>query len=308
MYKNKCLKICFFFVIALLLQSEPIAAQQLPLFNQNRENLNPAYVPSNFLNYGLRTSAMLRYRNQWTGLEGAPKTIIGTFSHWEDKLNLLYGGSIVHDETGPISLTGIYGKAGYGLRLSSDLLLTVGLKGGLVQYRVKGEELDFLESGDIAEETTVKLFPDFSLGAMLYFKEQYYVGFSVPQIFGLDLEFKDKVGTYNIQRVQHYYGIVGAYYDFGYKDLSRLDFSSEVRYVQNIPFYINANAAYEYRELLWVSGGFSNTREMTVGAGVIKDLGEGFLKIGYNFSYFFQEYGPFYNAVHELGVSYSWGE
>jgi len=289
----------------LLFQSNAVSAQQIPLLNQNAENLNPAFLSPDLYKYDLPTTATLRYRNQWTGIKGAPQTILGTFSHFNEDYNLLVGGNLIHDETGPTGFTGLYGKAGYALTMSKDWQLTFGIKGGLVQYRVRGDELTFLEPGDVASENSMKLFPDFSVGAMLYYDKHYYIGFSVPQVFGLDLNFEDEVKDYKIQRVQHYYGTIGARFDLD--DESWLEVSSQAAYTPNVPFYINGRLEYEFRHLFWIAANASSAKEAGIGVGTILDVGmnSNVLKFGYTFSNYFQEYGSHFGTVHEIGISLS---
>lgn len=298
--KNICIAFLTFFIF----QNE-ITAQQLPLINQNRQTLNPSFIHSDYFKYELPSNLSLRFRSQWTKHEDMPVTVIGDFSHWNEDYSVLFGGEIINDQTGPTSFTGLFGKAAYGIGLGDEMLLTIGLKGGILQYRVKGSDLIFFEEDDIANSNVTKLFPDFSLGTTLYFKEKFYLGFSVPQTFGLNLQFRTDDNDFNIQRVRHYYGIAGA--RFSLENESWIEVSSEVRYVQNIPLYVNAKFLYDYQEMFWLGAGLSNTKEFSVDVGIILNLGfdSQILRCGYSFTNFFQEFGPHFGNTHELGFSYS---
>ncbi len=305
MEKMKFLMLKCFLIFVVLLQNEVSYAQQLPLLNQNRENVNPAHVSSDYFKYNLTSTVNLRYRYQWTRLDDAPRTIMGNFGQYLEDYNFNFGGNIIKDQTGPTGFTGVYGRAGYMLDINDDLSLSFGMKAGVVQYNVKGDELNFLEAGDVANTNINTIYPDFSLGMMLYYKEHYYLGFSVPQIFDLNLEFKDAVNDYDLQRVRHYYGIVGGRFELS--EDSYIELSSEARYVENVPFYINGRAEYEYKRLFYIAGGGSNANELNLGLGVIGNIGNGnALKVGYTFTNFFQVYGPNFGTVHELNASYSW--
>jgi len=150
------------------------------------------------------------------------------------------------------------------------------------------------------------LFPDFGVGAMLYYDNRYYVGVSVPQTFGLALDYREDDNDFSIQRVQHYYGTLGA--NIQMRDDSWLVLSSEMRYVENAPFYFNGRLKYEYRNLFWVSGSMASSKEMTANVGVIIESGStsNLLKLGYSFSSFLENYGPTYGTSHEIGIVYSW--
>ena len=295
---------CFLIIAVFFLQSEVSYGQQLPLLNQSRESANPANLSSNYFKYNTPTTINLRYRYQWTRLEDAPQTLMGSFTHFAEDFNFIYGANIIKDQTGPTGFTGVYGRAGYLLELSDDLALSIGIQGGIVNYTVRGDELNFLEEGDVANTEISTIYPDFSLGTMLYYKDNYYLGFSVPQILGLNLEFKDDVNDYNIERVRHYYGIIGGRFEID--DESYLEISSEARYVEDVPFYINGRVEYEYERLFFISAGGSSSREINLGLGVIGDIGAGnVLRVGYTFSNFFQSYGPNFGTVHEINASFS---
>lgn len=277
-------------------------AQQLPLFNQHRTSLNPAYITSGFFKYNMPTTVAVKYRHQWTKVEGAPRTVLANFYHLNEEKRFSFGGDFISDETGPTGFTGIYGRASYTIKLSRDLLLSFGLRGGATQYRVQGDNLQFLVEGDLANNNASKIYPDFSLGTMLYWQENYFVGFSIPQIFALDLTFKDDINRYNMQRVRHYYGIAGARFDLG--NDSWFESSVEARYVRTVPFYVSAKAEYEFRQIFWINAVGSSSKEFGIGFGAIANIGtnSNLVKFGYNFSNFFQAYGPDFGTVHELSV------
>lgn len=290
-----------------LLSQNNLTAQQLPLMStQSAQNFNPSIINADYFKNYAPTDISLRYRYQWTDLKDAPQSLIAHFSHWNEDYSLLFGGSLISDQTGPTGFTGLYGKIGYGINLSDDLLLSVALRGGAVQYRVKGNDLVFLEPDDVATEFDAKFFPDFSIGATLYFNEQYYVGISVPQVLGVDLTFNKNNNDFNIQRVQHYHGIVGTFFNF--YDESRLDLSSEVRYLQNIPLHFMGRIKYEYQQLFWVGLAVANSSEVSADIGLLLNVGreDRLLRIGYAFSNYFQRYGPAFGNAHELGFTMSW--
>lgn len=290
-----------------LLSQVNLDAQQLPLLStQSAENYNPSIINADYFKKFSPTSISMRYRYQWTGLKDAPKSLIGHFAHYNEDYSLLFGGSLISDQTGPTGFTGLYGKIGYGINISDDLLLSIALRGGMVQYRVKGNELTFLEAGDIASSVDSKLFPDFSLGATLYFDERYYIGISVPQLIGIDLKYTKEDNDFKIQRVQHYHGIAGTFFNF--EDESSLDLSSEVRYLENVPLHLMGRIKYEYQRLFWVGLGVANSREVSADIGVLLNAGknDNLIRLGYAFSNYFQKYGPAFGSTHEIGFTMSW--
>jgi hypothetical protein len=121
----------------------------------------------------------------------------------------------------------------------------------------------------------------------------------------LNLEFADENRDYNIQRVRHYYGVVGARFEL-YMD-SWLDISSEVQYLPGAPILFSGNLVYDFDETFWITTSYSTANQVRFGGGVFcGGSGGNMLSIGYVFSNFFQSYGPAYGSSHELRISYSW--
>jgi len=291
-------------IVASGLVSLSVNAQQLPLLNQSHENHNPSAIAGDYFKYELPTQASIRYRYQWVSLEDAPRTLSSSFSHYNDDYNLLLGGNLLSDQTGPTSFTGLYGKAAYGIQFGKDWLASVGLTAGLVQYRIKGEELNFLEPGELANGTINKLFPDVGIGATVYFDNKYYLGVSIPQVFGLDLDFRTAQNDINIERIQHYYATLGTFVKL--HSNSWLEPSLEVRYVENVPMLLTARLEYDYQEIFWVGLHGSTAKSFGTEIGVMWDAGYNLVRLGYSFTNFFQSYGSNFGTTHEIGVSVGW--
>ena len=283
-------------------------SQQLPIFSQYQEGdhfTNPALLSNGIVKYETNSAASLIFRNQWTGVKDAPRTALGRFEHWNEDANFLYGGSLIYDQTGPTSFIGLFGKAGYGINFSKDWMLSVALSGGLVQYRIKAGELNFLEAGDIAQNNATRLYPDVGVGAVLYYDKKYYVGVSMPQAIGLGTNFTNSENDFNIQRVRHYYATAGGLFPLR-EDWIELSFYS--RYVINAPLLIGANFRYDYKNIFWIGAGGSNTGALSMEGGLIFTLGDYGepLRVGYGITNYFSEFNLNFGLVHELKAVYSW--
>ncbi len=279
--------------------------QQLPIFNNPNTAasiVNPASINMNYFKYDNNISANLGYRYQWTEVEGSPRTITAGYEYLSEDLNFLTGGNIIHDQTGPISFTGIYGRGGYRINLSDDFSLTAGLSIGMVQYRLRGNELNFLESGDIASQDEMKLMPDFSGGAMLYGKN-FFVGISIPQSLGLNLEYSKGENNFNVSRVQHYYATGGGYIPV-FND-SWLEVFGWGKYVENVPFHLGVGVRYEYNENFYIGASYSTAKSLTAQTGFIFEVGSSQFNLGYAFTNYFESFGPQFGLGHEIQISYS---
>ena len=117
--KNLYILIALVFTIKTSAQTEP----QYTQYMYNMSLLNPAYSASKEY-----TSLGFIYRNQWAGLEGAPKTM-NLFGQTKFSNNLGLGGSIVSDQIGTENKTFIQADASYPLQIAADHFISLGLKG-----------------------------------------------------------------------------------------------------------------------------------------------------------------------------------
>ncbi|MEM8907643.1 MAG: PorP/SprF family type IX secretion system membrane protein [Bacteroidota bacterium] len=301
-----------------------IAAQQLPLFTQYNEQvglINPAAVSNDFLLYEHNISFGASVRQQWVGLESAPRTqnIRGEYIFADTEgLGLIAGGHLINDQTGPTGFTGVYGRVA-GI-LSGDPYesgISAGFSFGMVQYRVNISDIKFLELNDVlvAEDQT-RLYPDVGFGIYAYKRinqgflddSQIYGGISVPQLIGLDLEFKDENDEFFTKRVQHFYGLLGMikYLDDG----KFIQPNVWVKYTENVPVNIDFNIRYQLVPSFWLGTGASTAGNLHLETGVILGESVGYsnhFKIGYGFDYSFRTFGPAVGTTHELNLFYSFG-
>ncbi|MEL7123669.1 MAG: PorP/SprF family type IX secretion system membrane protein [Bacteroidota bacterium] len=300
-----------------------LQAQQLSLFTQYRENaaiINPAALESDFLAFGHNATIGVSYRAQWVGLSGAPttQTLRGSYLNTEwSGVTLMAGGHLINDQTGPTGFTGLYGRV--AAILTNDVQvggLILGLSAGFVQYRVNASEILLQDPNDVLGTVDqTQGYPD--IGAGLYFyqtiggprgEDYFYAGVSVPQVFGLDLAFQNDAGEYNIQRVQHIYGMLGMYKFFDNGGF--LEPSVWVKSVSGAPINADVNLRYQMPSALWIGAGgaTSGTAHLEGGLTIGEDAGfTNTLRIGYGFDYSFSSFGPAAGSTHEVNLSFSFG-
>lgn len=297
-------------------------AQHLPLFTQYRDQigvLNPGAFSHDYLVHENPMSFGLSFRRQWVGLESAPvtQTLRGEYFYESGgSFNLIYGGHVVNDQTGPTGFTGAYGRVG-GL-LSSDPYyggLSLGFSFGMVQYRVKTSELRLRDLNDLTGTTDQSmLFPDVGVG-LYYYKyiergflddSHIYAGVSIPQVFGLDLEFITENGSFGTRRIQHYYAVAGLYKYL--RNDTYLEPSVWFKYAPGAPVNVDLNLRYQMNGNFWLGAGGATAGTVHLETGFI--LGENYnlnntLKIGYGFDYSFNTFGPEVGSSHEINLTYS---
>ena len=180
-------------VLLVLVCLQPSAqAQQEPQFTHYMFNTlvyNPGYAGSRGY-----LSAVAIYRDQWFGkstdggYDGRPVT--QTFSlHSPINKKVGLGLNVVNDRIGARQTT--LANAVYAYRIGFGKgILSVGLQGGLMNWRADWDQLDFkdareLDSAFDGANPSLWL-PDFGAG-LFYYTDRFYAGFSIPHLVHFDL-------------------------------------------------------------------------------------------------------------------------
>jgi type IX secretion system PorP/SprF family membrane protein len=167
-------------------------AQQNPQFSQYLQNpfvLNPAMT-------GVEDYIDLNasYRQQWTGLEGAPRTT--TFS-LNSPLNLINGELQPHegethqglgaffytDNVGPIKQGAFYASYAYHLKVSQEWFVALGTFVGATQFKFDDSDVVLIQTpNDALVQNFSEVNFDMSLGLYVYSK-YLFAGIAAHQIF-----------------------------------------------------------------------------------------------------------------------------
>lgn len=261
-------------IAALTLFSCTAFAQQESQYSQyflNNYIVNPAVAGvDDFI------EVKLSARTQWVGLTDAPKTAYVTATVPLDKVHSrmskvrkqeghsAIGGSVIAQNTGPLSMYSAYGSYAYHLPLGGGFMLSSGAALGVKQFTVDQSRLNF---GDqISDKVTANLTqtkPDASVGFFLYNK-RFYAGISAAQIFRNKLKLGDVGGSY-LNR--HYFVSTGYRFTLNYD----WDFipSTMIKYVENAPVQIDINAKFKYQNLFWVGGSYRKLDSFSAFAGIV---------------------------------------
>ena len=199
-------------------------AQQLPQIGFYEENLfilNPGVT-------GIEEETLIAtaaFRRQWTGINQSPySAMLSAHSPFENA-KIAAGAYLLHDKTGPtgyselgLSLSyqiflGKYDRRKIYIGKSNRLTykkLSFGFSANLAQYRLLGSDVVNRNLSDpaVLQTDASKIFPSASFG-IFYRAPSFYVGFSVPQLLNLKIEFTEPGAIASITREQHYYFILG---------------------------------------------------------------------------------------------------
>lgn len=214
-------------------------AQQDPQYTQYMYNMNvvnPAYAGSNEA-----LSIGVLYRNQWTGLDGGPRTF--TFAgHAPIGERTGLGISLIADEIGPVKETNAFVDFSYTIPISSETKLAFGLKGGFTFHDIgiSEDQITLIDQGDPffasnINETT----PNIGAGIYLYKPNRFYISASMPNI--LNAVHLDANGTKIGSETQHIFAAAG--YVFNLSENFKLKPHAFLKYALDAPvsFDINAN-------------------------------------------------------------------
>lgn len=257
---------------AALLSVWGASAQQDPQYTQymyNMNVMNPAYAGSKE-----SLSIGLLYRNQWAGFEGAPTTY--TFSAHSpvgEKTGL--GVSAISDEYGPVKETNAYIDFSYTIGLGGATKLAFGVKAGATFQDVGLIDLDLSDSGDPAFSSNVdETYANFGAGFLLY-ADNYYIGFSVPNI--LETVHLDTEGVEYGSEQRHFFATAGYVFQLGENTKFKPSTLVKTAFGAPLSFDVNANflfydrfeigASYRYEDAVsglvsfratdWVQLGFA---------------------------------------------------
>jgi type IX secretion system PorP/SprF family membrane protein len=286
-----------YFIIAFLFFSQSAFSQQYPLFTNfmmNRYGFNPAI---NLDTAGV--VANLVYRNQWTGLEGAPKTMVAGLRGRMKPVPIGMGGYFFNDQAGVIKRTGGYGMFNFVQPLAKDTRISVGASIGYYSLRLAG---DVRVKDDVDQVLPVgldgKQFIDFNAGVYLQSRDL-YAGFSIPQVLEEDIDFTDQTGVSRLLR--HYYALAG--YKFRLNDKLRVEPSVLVKFVENAPTQVDGGLKVGF-DKFWLGGTYRSGDAGTVMAGV--DLG--MMEIAYGYDVTTSNLRTVSSGSHEISLELRFGK
>ena len=162
------------------------SAQQDSQFTQymyNTININPAYAGSRG---AMRIFGL--HRQQWVGLEGAPKTNAFSINTPIKNSKLGLGVSFINDELGVMKDNTISVDLSYTIDLDNrDNKLSFGIKGSGNLLDVKYSDLDIYNPSDPYFSKDIQSQFNPNIGAGIYYHSQKaYVGLSVPNFLESD--------------------------------------------------------------------------------------------------------------------------
>lgn len=313
-------------------------AQQRPHYTQyilNNYILNPAL--SGIENY---TDVKLSMRDQWVGLNGAPKTSYFSIQapigkgdyrtsstsfqvpgqnprgkyYWENytaaEPHHGIGLTVVNDKTGSFNRFTANATYAYHLGLTPTTNLSAGFSAGITNISLDRSKHDFNGSGDPYDPATGasltgelnKIRPDLGAGLWLY-SRNYFIGLSAMQIIPQKLAFVDDAAFLTKGRlVPHMFLTAGYRFLLG-EDVNAIP-SLMLKYIHGsskTDFQPEVNLKMQYRDLMWVGGSYRYENGYAAMAGL--NVSNTF-NIGYAYDFTTSGLSTVSRGTHELMVGF----
>jgi type IX secretion system PorP/SprF family membrane protein len=271
------------------------------MFMYNKLVYNPAYAGSREV-----MSVNGTYRDQWSGIDGAPKTYsisvdgpIGTYKGVVRKVAL--GLSFTNEQIGVEKSNNIMAVYAYRIKLKNSVL-SFGLQGGAKLYSASYDKLVLQQPNDPNFTANINnaFLPNFGAGIYLS-GDKYYVGASVPNLVENYYDKNQQFSNSRSRQVQSYYATAG--YTIRFSDAFSLQPQAIARYTGNATYKLplscdlNLSAIFYSRLLLGATYRTDGSYEGIVHLQVTKDL-----NIGYAYDYLTSPLSSYYNGSHEFAI------
>ncbi len=280
-----------------------IHAQQDPQYSMYMFNglaINPAYAGST---EGL--AANLLYRNQWTGIEGAPKTIVANVhrNFFEEKIGA--GISFFNDQIGvmdrnTVSLAGSYhlnfekGKLAFGIQANYSQY-AVGLS--TVQHNLDAGVMDPTFSTNLSEST-------FNFGAgVFYYSARWFGGISVPGILQNNISATEITGAERALETPHIFYQLGHVYPID--PMIDLKPSILVKQIANAPVNMDLNLNAYYKKFIGLGVGYRTNNALIA---MLECQVHPYLRLAYAYDRELTDIGTVAKHTHEVMIRFMMGQ
>ena len=249
--------------IGLLVLCEPLFAQQNALFSQYMFNalaINPAYAGSRNV-----VAATALYRNQWVGIDGAPKTGTFTLDAPFSGERLGIGFQVISDKIGITTTTGLVMSGAYRIPIN-DGNLSFGLQGSMNNYHAGFTSVNLDPTGPIPDQA----FQDdvnktlYNFGSGIYYNSsRFYAGFSVQDFVRNRLNI-DTISDGDITARQSAHGYLTTGYVFPIGMDFNLKTSVLIKGVKGAPVQGDFNATIWIKNIFAVGAEYRTSADVSV--------------------------------------------
>ncbi|MEL4308956.1 PorP/SprF family type IX secretion system membrane protein [Joostella sp. CR20] len=290
-------KILVIFILIFVGKFTKVNAQQDSQYTQymyNTMTFNPAYTGTREM-----FSAIALYRNQWTGLDGAPETMnFSMHSPVGEKVGL--GFSITNDRIFIANETAIDFTFSYIMNVSYRGKISLGLKAGMNLFDIDFSRVNTGSpgGGDPSVQYNVdnEFSPQIGAGAY-YYTDRFYVGVSIPNM--LETEHFDESSNSTAGERLHFYAITG--YVFNFSNDVKFKPAALVKAVSGAPLQVDVSANFLFYDKFSLGAAYRWDAAMSALAGFqIDDK----LMIGYAYDWETTPLAQYNGGSHEVFLRY----
>jgi len=297
----------------LLLYTTLVNAQQDAQFSQYMFNgiyINPAYA-----GYKEQLNVHAFYRTQWTGIQGAPKTMSIAVDAIANDGNVGLALQVSSDKLGAQRNQSVYGNYAYRIRMNADgtSRLAFGIGVGAVQLGIDGAMLN-PNDPEIYQPVGLQstILPDARAG--VYFSnDRFYAGFSADNLVSQYIDI-DRY-AFIAQPKPHYYLTAGTLIPLS-KDII-LKPSFLLKDDRGGPTSLDLNAFLILAERFWIGGSYrtgvklynksylqKDLSQLNSAVGAIQVFPSERLRIGYAYDYSIGPLQGYSSGTHEISIGY----
>ncbi|GAB4019935.1 type IX secretion system membrane protein PorP/SprF [Spirosoma sp. KCTC 42546] len=291
--------------------SSQVRAQQDKMFSQymfNMMALNPAYAGSRDV---LSMSAL--YRNQWTGLPGAPQTATFTMDMPLNNERVGVGLQLYGDKIGVIQEAGAFASYAFRIKVGAKSTLALGLQAGASSYQANLTEVKTSPDNqlDPAFASNIsKILPNFGTGIYLS-NDRSYLSLSVPRLI------KNKLSEYNVgdyRSVQARQAYLAAGFVVGLSPGIKMKPSMLVKYAEGAPLGFDGNINFWFADRISIGASirrnqFSTWTKFTTDAvvGMLEVQLTDQFRFGYAYDHTMNGLQTVAPSSHEIMIRYEFG-
>ncbi|MEO9964866.1 MAG: PorP/SprF family type IX secretion system membrane protein [Reichenbachiella sp.] len=243
-------KILLSIIVGLVGHSQ-LMGQQTPLFSQYY--LNPFLLNPAFAGKEAEARAFFTYRKQWTGIEGAPETQAFTIDGALNNERMGIGLTLFNDITNVLGRANLMGTYSYGVDLSKDQHLNMGISIGVLQNKIYFDRINASDLSDpnLLNDVDNRTVLDGNIG-MSYRYKDFLLGVAVTQIFQNEINHSNDADfkALNFSLIRHY--TTTLQYDFMLNPKLKLVPMVLMRAAQGLSPQFDLSVFAEYHDILWL--------------------------------------------------------
>ena len=288
-----------FHIVICLMFIQTAYSQGLPINGQIF--MNPYYYNPAFAGYEDRPAFYLYSRQQWSGIENAPKTLGFNFhTIFNEKVN--FGLHIVNDKRSILSTTNLLFTFGYRASFDEFHYLSFGLSGGVGFNSIDLDQVDLTDPAfqDVLDNN---IFLDGNAG-INYFNKGFNLGLSLPKIF------KNKP----LSSTSFETGEINPLNDIIFMTSYKWEISDEKFALEPyINYFYSQEGESQFEvigllhlmDAIWIGGSYRQDYGVTAHVGLnIKDN----FKFGYAYEFFDAQPANFNNNTHDIQLALIFGK